>query len=65
MHPKRFEDPLIFSSFPVFRVQTVWRQGRIYFSCKHMRALISAKLGFGTLIERDHLGDWSPEKDCC
>ena len=18
-----------------------------------------------TLIEKDHLGDWSPEKDCC
>ena len=21
--------------------------------------------GIQTLIEKDHLGDWSPEKDCC
>ena len=22
-------------------------------------------LSIATLIEKDHLGDWSPEKDCC
>ena len=31
--------------------------------------LIADKLSINnnnnTLIEKDHLGDWSPEKDCC
>ena len=27
--------------------------------------IVSQRLRKGTLIEYDHLGDWSPEKDCC
>ena len=42
---------------------------------KHITDPINTSVGFNTagipptlnltLIEKDHLGDWSPEKDCC
>ena len=37
-------------------------KGNVYFA----NCIFSfCKLKILTLIEKDHLGDWSPEKDCC
>ena len=46
-------------------MKTVKREVTVGIGRTKESILETRKENWETLIEKDHLGDWSPEKDCC
>ena len=51
----------------VHRVAELLQRKSIFMMIGGVGELVLAMSGINghTVIEKDHLGDWSPEKDCC
>ena len=51
--------------FTMFATGLLWANISTYLRCPNFDVNPFFRPVKYTLIEKDHLGDWSPEKDCC